>query len=619
MSFQSFVPSPFEGKGSPLPNPFPQGQSTGLPLSTSDPFFDAPRVGYGSPSTSLSTETSVLYPSFSPTGTATYPITTIPSYSPVQSQFFQAPSSPPSYSSTGSFSVQTPSQTSGVDRKKYSPTYFSLPSPVTSPLRALPPSPVRGLLSPVGSPGMKGKAPDRTVENRDFSEWGLSLRDFNTNLLALYKNRFLLIYKRLNGKYKAVWAPGRLLRGDQLLSTAREASIRTIIDSPLIDGYPYNLEEEAVEGNVIAAISSLDEKSLATYLSMGDTTINLIDLTEYLKISRLIGDKALIDALAKDVKTLGEFESNSSKNEMQDIRGKIEAGINPLTGAVSRIVEEKVNLPAEYISPLSTGSREDFISAFRDGVRAYPIVTGTFSDDSKENYDDLISILSGYKAITPGLFKGLLSSGRHPRLIRNPTLWKHLRRDDWKEAMASLSLLEASDLLSLPLKEVDLSSPYIFNLDDVPKIAQNIIEDMRGEGTYLTTDELARLVGRYLYVDEGKHGQFDTSKLDRLLIDLPLENSAITGALIGSTYDASLRGTAETVADTFPRSQVKYSLIPITTNQVGEEKAAYMVSRLDLGEGESINDDYFFLKGSEGGGLLLQIYVGISHRDYQLG
>lgn len=665
MSFPPFITSSLDRKGSLILDPFLQVQPTGTSFVSSGSSFSAPQAGYGFPSTSPS-----LAPTgtatYSGTTYASYPMQSqvFQATSSAETSVRLPPS--PLYSSIGSFSVQTssPSQQGfpQPDTKSYSPTYFALPPPALPSSPRLPPSsPVRGLLSPTSSPGRpslgspprqspsipsspilvssssplilapspvrgfsfpsssptrgfpssssspKGerKVPSegRYVENRDFSEWGINFKDFDTSLLSSYSNRFLLTFKRRNGKYKAVWAPGRLLRGDLLLGTAREAKIATITGSPLIDGYPTNLDSDSV----IAAISPLDEQSVAKYLSMGDTTINLLDLLDYLNISRLIGDKPLVDALVKDLKALGEFEKNSSTAEMKYIGEKMSAGLDPLQGAVSRVVGEKVNIPLEYILPRSTGSREDFISAFRGGVRAHPIVTGTFADDSKENHDDLISILNNYKVITPGLFRDLLSSGKHPRLIRTPTLWKHLGDQDLREAMSSLSHLEASDVLSVPLKEVDPSAPYIFNLDEVPRIAQNMIATLRGRGTYPTTDEMVRMVGRYLYVDEEKHGEFDTTKLDRLLIELPLENSAITGSILGSLYSASLTGSPEMIADTFPRSKEKYSLVPVTSDQFGEEKAAYATSFLESKDGEERlkhgGIDYFLMKGSG-----LQVY-----------
>lgn len=437
-------------------------------------------------------------------------------------------------------------------------------------------------MSPVSSPkripssGSRGET-KRTVERRDFSEWGINPGDFDVSLLSMYGDRFLLIYKRGDGTYRAVWAPGRLFRGDQLLNTAREAAIETITDSLLIQGYPFNLRSRAVDGNVLAAISSLDERAALKYISMGDSSVNLSDLLDYLKISRLIGDKTLVDALIEDLKRLGELDMKAFKADISNIEKELSAGIVPARGLVSRVVGEKVNVPEEVIDPRSTGSVEAFMSAFRDGVRAHPIVVGTRLQESPDNYSELISILSDYKAIGQGFFGPLLASGKYPNLMKNPTVWKYMTHEDFIGGMKALTLLEAFDLLSLPLKEVDLSAPYIFPLDDMENVTRNVFALGTGGRVYPVVNEFMFQLAA-LYVTRDEHPSLRESKFHTLFRNFPLGNSALTGEIVGKVYNDRMRPP---VGDTILISRYdNYRVVPITSESFGEEKSVYTLSRL---------------------------------------
>lgn len=466
-------------------------------------------------------------------------------------------------------------------------------------------SPVKGLWTPTSSPKKMGTDVKRAIENKDLSEWGVNFTPFNVNILPLYKDRFLLIYKKPNGKYRAVWAKGNLLRGDQLLSTVKETTVDSIARSPIVEGYPFDLTAEPInasvrDGNVVAAITSLDEPSALKYVSIGDYSPNLSDIIDYFKISRAIGDKTLVDALLDQLIGIAALETSAFEIEYENTVKKVLAGIRVEEGLVSRIPGEKVNIPDSYVLPYTRGTRDGFIEAFKNGVRTTPIIARSSKDDMGVDYGDLFRILGDYKIDVSPLILSLLRSKSYPRLIRTPEIRKYLTNEALMAAMSSLTFLEASDLMSAPLKDVDVSSPYIFSHDEVYPLVRALIPPEAE--AYTSLDQLLENISLYLWFGASYFVSDDISKaMKGLLKEFPLKNSAITGEAIGEAYLSMASDTPSgEYAGRAAGSIAKYYAVPVTSDEVGEEKAVDILSRMNIVSDPVVVDGqgYYSLRSS---------------------
>lgn len=613
--FTSFFSS--EGKGSPILNPLPTGTAT-YPMTT---FASFP-------------------PAVQPT---LYPATSSPTYSSIGSFYTSSaagtdrdPSLPPSTSSfpstTGTYPLpggRLSTTSSSVEALPFfpsvgqaSPIYTSMrtSSPLRMPLtptsspdkKSSPTEPIRGLLSPTGSPtrsqgslsGREEKNPEKKIvtEERDISEWGISTEEFDPEILKRYGNRFLLIYPRGQDRYGSLWARGDLLRGIQMLNTARVASISTIIESPIIEKYPLTLVDSprdpgVVDDAIVAAISSLDEISTMKYVEMGKSSPNLTDLISYLKIARLIGDDDFSARLSDEYYVIANMEGSTRDVEMKNIGKKLEKGVGVGREAVSRVVGEKVAIPDRYILPYTRETREDFMNTFRDAVRAFPIEVGTFRNDRGIDYKGLIEGMRDL-GFEMNYSLELGTSGYHPRLLKTWEMWDTLSLPSLIASLQSLSLLEAKDLLSLPLKDVDLTAPYIFNINEASDLTKAGFWESGADKFTPRIGELVEKMATFLHINPAKISTpFDQRK--EFFNKFPLKNCAFTGRALGALYSISTRVGGD-ISAILEGDSPSYYMIP-STSDMSEERAAFLLPTMDASDGvTTINGNpYVVLRSSK--------------------